>query len=44
MELNKIYCGDCRNMSEIDDKSVHLTIGSPPYAVHNEYELYIKSF
>lgn len=43
MELNKIYCGDCRNMNKIDDESVHLTFGSPPYAVNKEYESYIKS-
>ena len=43
MELNKIYLGDCRNMPEIDDNSVHLTVGSPPYAVNKGYESYIKS-
>lgn len=43
MELNRIYCGDCRNMDKIDDESIHLTFGSPPYAVNKEYELYIKS-
>lgn len=43
MELNKIYCGDCRNMDKIDDESVHLTVGSPPYAVNKDYESYIKS-
>lgn len=43
MELNKIYCGDSRNMWQIDDKSIHLTCGSPPYAVNKGYESYIKS-
>ena len=43
MELNKIYCGDCRDMNTIDNDSVHLTCGSPPYAVNKEYESYIKS-
>ncbi len=43
MELNKIYCGDCRNMDKIDDESIHLTVGSPPYAVNKEYESYVKS-
>jgi len=43
MELDKIYHGDCRNMDKIDNDSVHLTIGSPPYAVNKDYELYIKS-
>lgn len=43
MELNKIYCGDCRNMSEIDDNSIHLTVGSPPYAVNKSYESYVES-
>ncbi len=26
-----IVIGDCRHMNELDDKSVHLVIGSPPY-------------
>jgi len=43
MELNRIYCGDCRNMNKIDDDSIHLTVGSPPYAVNKDYESYIKS-
>jgi modification methylase len=43
MELNKIYCGDCRNMIEVDDNSIHLTVGSPPYAVGKNYESYISS-
>lgn len=43
MKLNRIYCGDCRNMDKIDDNSVHLTVGSPPYAVNKNYESYIKS-
>lgn len=43
MELDRIYCGDSRKMDEIDDESVHLTVGSPPYAVNKGYEAYIKS-
>ena len=43
MELDKIYCGDSRKMDKIDDNSVHLTVGSPPYAVNKEYESYIES-
>lgn len=43
MRFNEIYCGDCRNMDKIDDSSVHLTVGSPPYAVNKEYESYIQS-
>jgi modification methylase len=43
MELNRIYLGDCRDMKEIDNNSVHLTVGSPPYAVNKGYEQYIKS-
>jgi site-specific DNA-methyltransferase (adenine-specific) len=43
MELDRIYHGDCRNMDKIDDSSVHLTVGSPPYAVNKGYESYIKS-
>jgi DNA modification methylase len=42
MELDKIYCGDSRKMTEIEDNSVHLTITSPPYYVGKEYEEYLK--
>lgn len=43
MELNKIYCGDSRNMKEIEDESVHLTITSPPYYVGKKYEEYLPT-
>jgi len=43
MELNKIYCGDSRQMDEIDDNSVHLTITSPPYYVGKDYEEYLDT-
>lgn len=43
MEINRIYCGDCRSMPEIDDASIHLTVGSPPYGVFKDYESYITS-
>jgi DNA modification methylase len=29
--MNKIIFGDCRNMKELPDKSVHLMVTSPPY-------------
>jgi len=29
--MAEIYCGDSRNMKELDDESVHLVITSPPY-------------
>ena len=31
MTWHKIIFGDCKNMSEIPDKSVHLMVTSPPY-------------
>jgi site-specific DNA-methyltransferase (adenine-specific) len=43
MELNKIYCGDSRHMTMIDDDSVHLTVTSPPYYVGKEYEKYLPT-
>jgi len=43
MELNRIYCGDSRNLNEIKDEVVHLTITSPPYFVNKDYEAYLKS-
>jgi len=30
-EENKIIFGDCQNMKEIEDKTVHLVVTSPPY-------------
>lgn len=32
-----IVNGDCRNMSEVDDKSVHLVVTSPPYWQLKDY-------
>ncbi|WXG44262.1 MAG: site-specific DNA-methyltransferase [Promethearchaeati archaeon SRVP18_Atabeyarchaeia-1] len=29
--INKIVFGDCQNMQELEDKSVHLVVTSPPY-------------
>ncbi len=43
MELNRIYCGDSRNLSKIDDEVVHLTITSPPYYVGKDYEQYLPT-
>ncbi len=43
MELNKIHQGDARDLSEIDDNSVHLTVTSPPYYVGKEYEKYLPT-
>lgn len=51
---HKIINGDCRQMSELKDKSVHLIITSPPYwqlkdygtenqiGFHDDYETYIN--
>ena len=43
MELDKIYCGDSRKMTGIDDESVHLTVTSPPYYVGKKYEDYLPT-
>ncbi len=52
--LHKIINGDSRQMSEIDNKSVHLVVTSPPYwqlkdygtenqiGFHDDYETYIN--
>lgn len=40
MELDKIFCGDCRAMEEIDDGSVQLVVTSPPYNVGKDYNFY----
>lgn len=43
MELNRIYCGDSRNMDKIDSGSVHLFITSIPYYVGKTYEAYLPT-
>ena len=40
MELNRIYCADCRAMEEVDDNSVQLVVTSPPYNVGKDYNYY----
>lgn len=37
-KLDRIYCGDSRHMTEIDDNSVALVVTSPPYFAGKEYE------
>jgi DNA modification methylase len=37
VELDKIYCADCRAMREVDDGSVQLIVTSPPYNVGKDY-------
>jgi site-specific DNA-methyltransferase (adenine-specific) len=37
MQLDTIYCKDCRAMREVDDDSVQLIVTSPPYNVGKEY-------
>tara|TARA_B110000438_G_scaffold277356_1_gene299902 strand:+ start:738 stop:1655 length:918 start_codon:yes stop_codon:yes gene_type:complete len=37
--INKIFVGDSRNMSEVNDNSVALVVTSPPYYAGKEYEL-----
>lgn len=36
--MNKIFCGDARNMDQIPDNSVNLIVTSPPYNVGIEYD------
>lgn len=43
MELDKIYCADARNMKEVEDNSIHLTVTSPPYYVGKKYEEYLPT-
>jgi len=43
MEINRIYCGDSRQMNEIENDCVHLTVTSPPYYVGKEYEKYLPT-
>jgi site-specific DNA-methyltransferase (adenine-specific) len=43
MILNRIYQGDSRNLQEIQDNSVHLTVTSPPYYVGKQYEDYLPT-
>ena len=40
MELDKIFCGNCRAMEEVDDGSVQLIVTSPPYNVGKDYNYY----
>jgi DNA modification methylase len=45
IELNKIYCGDCLEvMKGIEDKSVDLTVTSPPYDNLRTYNGYTFNF
>ena len=43
MELDKIFCGNCRAMEEVDDGSVQLIVTSPPYNVGKDYNYYEDS-
>jgi DNA modification methylase len=36
---DQLFCGDSRDMSVVDDKSVALVVTSPPYFAAKEYEL-----
>jgi site-specific DNA-methyltransferase (adenine-specific) len=36
---DRLFCGDSRDMSVVDDKSVALVVTSPPYFAAKEYEL-----
>ena len=37
-KLDRIYCGDSRDMDAIDDNSIALVVTSPPYFAGKEYE------
>lgn len=37
-EVDRIYCGDARDMADIEDNSVALVVTSPPYWAGKEYE------
>ncbi len=37
MQLDTIYCADCRALRAVDDGSVQLIVTSPPYNVGKEY-------
>jgi len=36
---DRLFCGDSRDMSAVDDKSIALVVTSPPYFAAKEYEL-----
>lgn len=38
MDIDAIYCGDSRQMSQIEDGSVQLIVTSPPYNVGKAYD------
>ena len=43
--INKIICGNCLEvMSDIPDKSIDLTITSPPYDNLRDYKVYVFDF
>jgi len=45
LEINKIHCGDCLElMPSIDDKTIDLTVTSPPYDNLRDYNGYIFDF
>ena len=45
IELNKIYCGDCLEvMKQIPDKSIDLTVTSPPYDNLRRYNWFSWDF
>jgi site-specific DNA-methyltransferase (adenine-specific) len=37
VDLDRIYCADCRRMSQVADNSVQLIVTSPPYNVGKDY-------
>lgn len=43
VELDKVYCADCRRMSEVEDGSVQLIVTSPPYNVGKDYARHIDT-
>ena len=45
LEINKIHCGDCLElMPSIDDKTIDLTVTSPPYDNLRDYDGFVFDF
>ena len=38
LDLNKLYCGDSRDLSFLPDSCLHLMVTSPPYNVGKDYD------
>jgi hypothetical protein len=44
LELNKVYCMDCREgLKMLPDKSIDLILTDPPYGIDLPYDIYVDS-